>query len=151
MKPRAAWPVLVRKSKEAVEKAQSDVVKMRERLQALKANHERYHALLLEYQQRCLIEERTPQPIERARNFRAFIQQIQALLNRVRDDIQVAQDQLHTLQKILQQAEHKKLQMETLMAQDQARVAQFLRQKSQKEMDAAGIQGYQLRQRRAAA
>jgi len=56
MKPRAAWPVLVRKSKEAVEKAQSDVVKMRERIQALKANHERYHALLLEYQQRCLIE-----------------------------------------------------------------------------------------------
>ncbi len=149
MKPRAAWPVLVKKSKEAVDKARADVIKMREHLQKLKANHSRYLALLQEYQQRCLIEERSALTIDRTRNYRGFMQQIQALVDRVQLDVQAAERQMALLQKNLQAAEHKLLQMETLEEQDRARVAQYLQKKSQKEMDAAGIQGHQLRMRRA--
>lgn len=149
MKPRAAWPVLVKKSKEAVDKARADVVKMREHLQKLQSNHARYLSLLQEYQQRCLVEERTALTIDKTRNYRGFMQQIQGLVDRVHLEMTTAEHQMTMLKKALQAAEHKQLQMETLEEQDKARVASYLRQKSQKEMDAAGIQGHQLRMRRA--
>jgi flagellar export protein FliJ len=78
-------------------------------------------------------------------NFRGFMQQLQALIIRVDHDLQKANDELDALKRALRGAEHKRIQMETLMEQDLKRVREHAMRREQREMDAAGVMLYNLR------
>ena len=63
MKPRAAWPVLVKKAKETSDKAQAEVVKAREQLKSLQASRARVQTMYDGYLQKCREAEQTLQSI----------------------------------------------------------------------------------------
>jgi flagellar export protein FliJ len=142
MKPRAAWPVLVKKAKEKCDLAQASVVQARERLKALQASRARTQALYDDYVQKCREAEQTAQSITVSQSYRTFIQQLQSLILRVNVDIQGAEYVLAERKAVLLAAEKKKLQMETLMEKDLQRVRAHQQKREQQAMDAAGVMLY---------
>ena len=78
-------------------------------------------------------------------NFRGFMQQLQALITRVDQDLLVAQQQMSLAQLALRAAEQKRIQMETLLEQDLKAVRDHARKREQREMDAAGVMLYNLK------
>lgn len=145
MKPRAAWPVLVKKAQDRVDRAQADWVKARERHRALQASRQRMQTLYEDYVRKCREAEQTAQSISVSQSFRTFIQQVQGLILRVEADLVTAQEQMQQCQQQVQQAESKRLQMQTLMEKDQQRVRAHLQKREQNAMDAAGVMLYNLR------
>ena len=145
MKPRAAWPVLVKKAKDTSDKAQAELVKARERHKSLLASRARLQGLYDSYLQKCREAEQTLQSISVSQSYRAFITQLQDLITRVEVDIQTAQfavqDKLHRFQA----AEKKRLQMQTLMDKDLERVRAWRDKREQQAMDAAGVMLYNLK------
>lgn len=144
MKPRAAWPVLTQKAKEACIKAQAEVVKAREKHKALLASRARIEAMYDSYLQKCREAEQTLQSMAVSQNYRGFISQLQELLQRVDMDINTAkltlQDKLHRLQA----AEKKRIQMQTLMDKDLQRVRAWRDKREQQAMDATGVMLYNI-------
>ena len=64
---------------------------------------------------------------------------------RVDQDLDIAHQELDTLKRALRSAEHKRIQMETLMEQDLKRVREHAMRREQREMDAAGVMLYNMR------
>lgn len=145
MKPRAAWPVLVKKAQERVDRALAEVVRARERIQSLEASRQRMQTLYDDYVRRCREAEQTAQSISVSQSFRNFLKQLQDLMLRVDVDMVQAQQHWQHCRQQLQLAENKRLQMQTLMDKDVQRVRAHLRQREQKAMDAAGVMIYNLR------
>jgi flagellar export protein FliJ len=145
MKPRAAWPVLAKKAKEKCDEAAAAVVKGRERVTHLQQSRARMEMLYEDYVRRSREAESKPHSMAETLNFRGFMQQLQALIIRVDHDLQKANDELDALKRALRGAEHKRIQMETLMEQDLKRVREHAMRREQREMDAAGVMLYNLR------
>jgi len=145
MKPRAAWPVLAKKAKEKCDEAAAAVVKGRERVTHLQQSRARMEMLYEDYVRRSREAESKPHSMAETLNFRGFMQQLQALIIRVDHDLQKANDDLDALKRALRGAEHKRIQMETLMEQDLKRVREHALRREQREMDAAGVMLYNLR------
>jgi len=145
MKPRAAWPVLAKKAKEKCDEAAAAVVKGRERVTHLQQSRARMEMLYEDYVRRSREAESKPHSMAETLNFRVFMQQLQALIIRVDHDLQKANDDLDALKRALRGAEHKRIQMETLMEQDLKRVREHAMRREQREMDAAGVMLYNLR------
>lgn len=145
MKPRAAWPVLVKKAQDRVDRAQAEVVKARERLKSLQASRQRMQALYDDYVRRCREAEQTAQSITVSQSFRTFIQQVQGLILRVDADLTLAEQHWQQCRQHLQHAESKRLQMQTLMDKDLQRVRAHAKQREQKAMDATGVMLFNLR------
>ena len=139
MKPRAAWPVLVKKAQDGVDRAQAEVVRARERIKSLEASRQRMQTLYDDYVRRCREAEQTAQSITVTQSFRAFIQQVQSLILRVDVDLTMAQQHWQQCRQHLQHAESKRLQMQTLMDKDVQRVRAHVKQREQKAMDATGV------------
>lgn len=144
MKPRAAWPVLVKKAKDTSDKAQAELVKARERHKSLLASRARLQGLYDSYLQKCREAEQTLQSISVSQSYRAFITQLQDLITRVEVDIQTAQFAVQDKLFRFQAAEKKRLQMQTLMDKDLARVRAWRDKREQQAMDAAGVMLYNL-------
>ena len=145
MKPRAAWPVLVKKAQERVDRALAEVVRARERIQSLQASRQRMQTLYADYVRRCREAEQSAQSITVSQSFRNFLKQLQDLMLRVDVDLAQAQQHWQACRQRLQQAENKRLQMQTLMDKDVQRVRAHLKEREQKAMDAAGVMLYNLR------
>ena len=145
MKPRAAWPVLVKKAKEASDKAQAEVVKAREKYKTLQASRARIQSLYEGYLQKCREAEQTLQTIAVTQSYRAFITQLQDLMTRVDNDINTARLALQDKQYRFQAAEKKRLQMQTLMDKDLQRVREWQDKREQQAMDAAGVMLYNIK------
>lgn len=145
MKPRAAWPVLAKKAKEKCDEAAAAVVKGRERVTHLQQSRARMEMLYEDYVRRSREAESKPHSMAETLNFRGFMQQLQALIIRVDHDLQKANDELDALKRALRGAEHKRIQMETLMEQDLKRVREHAMRREQREMDAAGVMLYNMR------
>ena len=145
MKPRAAWPVLVKKAQERVDRALAEVVRARERIQALQASRQRMQTLYEDYVRRCREAEQSAQSITVSQSFRNFLKQLQDLLLRVDVDLAQAQQHWQECRQRLQHAENKRLQMQTLMDKDVQRVRAHLKAREQKTMDATGVMLYNLR------
>jgi flagellar export protein FliJ len=145
MKPRAAWPVLAKKAKEKCDEAAAAVVKGRERVTHLQQSRARMEMLYEDYVRRSREAESKSHNMAETLNFRGFMQQLQALILRVDHDLQKANDELEALKRALRGAEHKRIQMETLMEQDLKRVREHAMRREQREMDAAGVMLYNLR------
>lgn len=145
MKPRAAWPVLVKKAKESSDKAQAEVVKAREKYKTLQASRDRIQSLYDSYLQKCREAEQTLQTISVTQSYRAFITQLQELMTRVDNDINTARLTLQDKQYRFQAAEKKRLQMQTLMDKDVQRVREWQDKREQQAMDAAGVMLYNIK------
>ena len=145
MKPRAAWPVLAKKAKEKCDEAAAAVVKGRERVTHLQQSRARMEMLYEDYVRRSREAESKPHSMAETLNLRGFMQQLQALIIRVDHDLQKANDELDALKRALRGAEHKRIQMETLMEQDLKRVREHAMRREQREMDAAGVMLYNMR------
>ena len=145
MKPRAAWPILVKKAKDASDKAQAEVVRAREKLKSLHASRERIQAMYDSYLQKCREAEKTLQSISVSQSYRAFITQLQDLRARVDIDIHTAKLTLQDKQYRFQVAEKKRLQMQTLMEKDVQRVREWQNKREQQAMDATGVMLYNIK------
>lgn len=145
MKPRAAWPVLVKKAKEKCDEATAALVKGRERVAQMEQRRARMAQLYQDYVQRSRDAERKSHRMAETLNFRGFMQQLQDLIMRVDLDLQHARHEVDVLKQALRAAEHKRIQMETLMEQDLKRVREHAMRREQREMDAAGVMLYNLR------
>lgn len=145
MKPRAAWPILVKKAKDASDKAQAEVVRAREKLKSLHASRERIQAMYDSYLQKCREVEKTLQSISVSQSYRAFITQLQDLRARVDIDIHTAKLTLQDKQYRFQVAEKKRLQMQTLMEKDVQRVREWQNKREQQAMDATGVMLYNIK------
>ncbi|CAN1553963.1 flagellar FliJ family protein [Limnohabitans sp. B9-3] len=145
MKPRAAWPILAKKAKEKCEEAQADVVKSRERVTHLEQSRERMEMLYLDYVHRSKEAEKKLHSMAETLNFRGFMQQVKALVQRVDADLVKANQDLDNKKMMLLAAEKKRIQMETLMEQDLKQVRAFHQKREQREMDAAGVMLYNLK------
>ena len=145
MKPRAAWPVLAKKAKEKCDEAHAEVSKARQRVAHLQQSRERMAMLYQDYVQRSQEAEKKLHSMAETLNFRGFMQQLQALIARVDEDLLKAQQSLAQTQLALRAAEHKRIQMETLLEQDLKAVHDHARKREQREMDAAGVMLYNLK------
>jgi flagellar export protein FliJ len=145
MKPRAAWPILAKKAKEKCEEAQAEVVKSRERVTHLEQSRERMEMLYLDYVQRSKEAEKKLHSMAETLNFRGFMQQVKALVQRVDADLAKANQDLDGKKMLLLAAEKKRIQMETLMEEDLKQVRAFHQKREQREMDAAGVMLYNLK------
>jgi flagellar export protein FliJ len=145
MKPRAAWPILAKKAKEKCEEAQAEVVKSRERVTHLEQSRERMEMLYLDYVQRSKEAEKKLHSMAETLNFRGFMQQVKALVQRVDVDLVKANQDLDGKKMLLLATEKKRIQMETLMEQDLKQVRAFHQKREQREMDAAGVMLYNLK------
>lgn len=145
MKPRAAWPVLAKKAKEKCDEAQAVFLKAKERVAQLEKSRQRMITLYDDYVVRCKEVEKRPHSMSEALNFRGFMQQLQGLVTRTDVDIMEAQHAVEVARNALKAAEHKRIQMDTLVEQDLKAVRDFHRQREQKEMDAAGVMLYNLK------
>jgi flagellar export protein FliJ len=145
MKPRAAWPILAKKAKEKCEEAQAEVVKSRERVTHLEQSRERMEMLYLDYVHRSKEAEKKLHSMAETLNFRGFMQQVKALVQRVDADLAKANQDLDGKKMLLLAAEKKRIQMETLMEEDLKQVRAFHQKREQREMDAAGVMLYNLK------
>ena len=145
MKPRAAWPVLAKKAKEKCDEAQAVFLKAKERVAQLQQSRQRMMLLYDDYLVRCKEAEKRPHSMSEALNFRSFMQQLQGLVTRVDVDLMEARHAVEVARNALKAAEHKRIQMDTLVEQDLKAVRDFHRQREQKEMDAAGVMLYNLK------
>jgi flagellar export protein FliJ len=145
MKPRAAWPVLAKKAKEKCDEAHAEVSKSRQRVVHLQQSRERMAMLYQDYVRRSQEAEKKLHSMAETLNFRGFMQQLQALIARVDEDLLKAQQNLAQTQLALRAAEHKRIQMETLLEQDLKAVRDHARKREQREMDAAGVMLYNLK------
>ena len=145
MKPRAAWPILAKKAKEKCEEAQAEVVKSRERVTHLTQSRERMEMLYLDYLHRSKEAEKKLHSMAETLNYRGFMQQVKALVQRVDADLAKANQDLDSKKMTLLAAEKKRIQMETLMEEDLKQVRAFHQKREQREMDAAGVMLYNLK------
>jgi flagellar export protein FliJ len=145
MKPRAAWPILAKKAKEKCEEAQAEVVKSRERVTHLAQSRERMEMLYLDYLHRSKEAEKKLHSMAETLNYRGFMQQVKALVQRVDADLAKANQDLDSKKMMLLAAEKKRIQMETLMEEDLKQVRAFHQKREQREMDAAGVMLYNLK------
>ncbi len=145
MKPRAAWPVLAKKAKEKCDAAHAEVTKARQRVTHLQQSRARMAMLYQDYVRRSMEAEKKLHSMAETLNFRGFMQQLQALIARVDQDLLTAQQQMAHAQLALRAAEQKRIQMETLLEQDLKAVRDHARKREQREMDAAGVMLYNLK------
>jgi flagellar export protein FliJ len=145
MKPRAAWPVLAKKAKEKCDEAFAELKKARDRVTHLQQSRERMELLYADYVTRSKEAESRPHSMSETLNFRGFMQQLQALIARVNLDMNEAQHAAEVKRLVLKAAEQKRIQMETLVEQDLKAVRDYHRKREQKEMDAAGVTLYNLK------
>ena len=145
MKPRNVWPLLAKKAKEKSDVALASLVKAREKVQQLQASRDRMQTLYEDYLEKSKEAEKKSHSMAQTMNFRAFMQQIQTLIQRVEMDMQTAQGQVEVCKRALQEAELKRVKMDSLVEQDLAAVRKFQRKREQREMDAAGITLYNLK------
>jgi flagellar export protein FliJ len=144
MKPRAAWPILVKKAKEHSDACQLSMVKARDQVNHLQMNRQKMEMLYQDYLARSKEAERKAHNISQTMNYRAFMQQLQSLMARLDVDLDKANRQLQVARNKLQEAELKRIKLEALMEQDLQAVKKFQLKREQREMDAAGVMLYNL-------
>ena len=139
MKARACWPVLEKKARELVDQRMAEAAEIRKKVTHLQASHARMQALLADYKRRATETQQRLHTMAESLNYRNFVQQLQALLSRIEQDLSAAQTQLQAAQKLVLQAEHQRIKMASLAEQDAKAVAHWERRQEQKTMDALGV------------
>jgi flagellar export protein FliJ len=145
MKPRSCWSVLAKKAKDEEDTAQTAAARARNKVIELQQSRHRMNELLEDYKKRAIASQAQLQTMSQTTNSRQFLLQLQSLVNRVDEDLQVALRALEQAKSVLLQATHQRMKMETMQEKDLQAVQTWERKRDQKEMDTLGLTLYNLK------
>jgi len=145
MKPRSCWSVLVKKTKDEEETAQTAAAKARNKVLELQQSRHRMNELLQDYKKRAIESQAQVQTMSQTTNSRQFLLQLQSLVNRVDEDLMIALRDLEQAKTVLIQATHQRMKMETMQEKDLQAVQTWQNKRDQKEMDTLGLILYNLK------
>lgn len=148
--PRACWSALHDKAQTQCTALQREIGALQQRLHSLYASTERLLRMQREYRLTATPSDAAPVAhagLQDAANQRQFLQQIDALLTKVRQDEQITQQALVLTRARWVQAEQERRKMAALQDQEQLRARQSLQALEQRRMDELGVRQFNLRLR----
>jgi flagellar export protein FliJ len=136
---------LAKKAKDEEDTAQTAAARARNKVIELQQSRHRMNELLEDYKKRAIASQAQLQTMSQTTNSRQFLLQLQSLVNRVDEDLQVALRALEQAKSVLLQATHQRMKMETMQEKDLQAVQTWERKRDQKEMDTLGLTLYNLK------
>ena len=145
MKACAAWPLLAQKAEDAVNAIMVELVASRKRIEHLQVSRARMQNLYEDYKRRAMQAQEKLHTMVETTSYRHYMLQLQGLLQRVDEDLQLAfQDQQQIKTKLLKAEQHL-MRMQSLVERDLEAIRKHNRVQDQKQMDALGLTLFNLR------
>jgi flagellar export protein FliJ len=145
MKARAAWPLLAQKAEDAVNAIMVELVASRKRIEHLQVSRVRMQNLYEDYKRRAMHAQGKLHTMAETTSYRHYMQQLQELVQRVDEDLQLAfQDQQQIKTKLLKAEQHL-MRMQSLVERNLEAIRKHNRVQDQKQMDALGLTLFNLR------
>jgi flagellar export protein FliJ len=145
MKARAAWPLLAQKAEDAVNATMVELVASRKRIEHLQVSRARMQNLYEDYKRRAMQAQEKLHTMVETTSYRHYMLQLQGLVRRVDEDLQLAfQDQQQIKSKLLKAEQHL-MRMQSLVERDLEAIRKHNRVQDQKQMDALGLTLFNLR------
>jgi flagellar export protein FliJ len=145
MKARAAWPLLAQKAEDAVNAVRVELVASRKRIEHLQDNRVRMLNMYEDYKQRAAQTQEQLHTMSQTTSYRHYMQQLQELVQRVDQDLQLAFHDQQQIKSKLLKAEQHLMRMQSLVERDLEAIRKHNRVQDQKQMDALGLTLFNLR------
>ena len=145
MKARAAWPLLAQKAEDAVNATMVELVASRKRIEHLQTNRVRMLNIYEDYKQRAALAQQQLHTRSQTTSYRHYMLQLQELVQRVDQDMQLAFHDQQQIKSKLLKAEQHLMRMQSLVERDLEAIRKHNRVQDQKQMDALGLTLFNLR------
>jgi len=145
MKARAAWPLLAQKAEDAVNATMVELVASRKRIEHLQTNRVRMLNIYEDYKQRAAQAQEKLHTMSQTTSYRHYMLQLQELVQRVDQDLQLAFNDQQQIKNKLLKAEQHLMRMQSLVERDLEAIRKHNRVQDQKQMDALGLTLFNLR------
>ena len=145
MKARAAWPLLAQKAEDAVNATMVELVASRKRIEHLQTNRLRMLNIYDDYKQRAAQAQEKLHTMSQTTSYRHYMLQLQGLVQRVDQDLQLAFHDQQQIKSKLLKAEQHLMRMQSLVERDVQAIRHHNRVQDQKQMDALGLTLFNLR------
>ena len=145
MKARAAWPLLAQKAEDAVNAIMVELVASRKRIEHLQVSRARMQNLYEDYKRRAMQAQEKLHTMVETTSYRHYMQQLQELVQRVDQDMQLAFHDQQQIKNKLLKAEQHLMRMQSLVERDVQAIRHHNRVQDQKQMDALGLTLFNLR------
>ena len=145
MKARAAWPLLAQKAEDAVNATMVELVASRKRIQNLQVSRARMQNLYEDYKRRAMQAQEKLHTMVETTSYRHYMLQLQELVQRVDQDLQLAFNDQQQIKNKLLKAEQHLMRMQSLVERDLEAIRKHNRVQDQKQMDALGLTLFNLR------
>ena len=145
MKARAAWPLLAQKAEDAVNATMVELVASRKRIEHLQTNRVRMLNIYEDYKQRAALAQQHLHTMSQTTSYRHYMLQLQELVQRVDQDMQLAFHDQQQIKSKLLKAEQHLMRMQSLVERDLEAIRKHNRVQDQKQMDALGLTLFNLR------
>ncbi len=142
---RPCWTVLTKKAEDKIALIQNEMNHTRTHLSNLKNSEARVQKMYDEYRDGLSQLNSQSLGMREAMNQRQFMSQLLSLLQRVRTDIQYAENALIGIKERLVAAERERIKMQTLADQNAQAVQRAENIKDQRRMDALGVMQFNLK------
>ena len=145
MKARAAWPLLAQKAEDAVNATMVELVASRKRIEHLQTNRVRMLNIYEDDKQRAALAQEKLHTMSQTTSYRHYMLQLQELVQRVDQDMQLAFHDQQQIKSKLLKAEQHLMRMQSLVERDLEAIRKHNRVQDQKQMDALGLTLFNLR------
>jgi len=145
MKARAAWPLLAQKAEDVVNATMVELVASRKRIQNLQVSRARMQNLYEDYKRRAMQAQEKLHTMVETTSYRHYMLQLQELVQRVDQDLQLAFNDQQQIKTKLLKAEQHLMRMQSLVERDLEAIRKHNRVQDQKQMDALGLTLFNLR------
>ena len=145
MKARAAWPLLAQKAEDAVNAIMVELVASRKRIEHLQVSRARMQNLYEDYKRRAMQAQEKLHTMVETTSYRHYMLQLQELVQRVDQDMQLAFHDQQQIKNKLLKAEQHLMRMQSLVDRDLEAIRKHNRVQDQKQMDALGLTLFNLR------
>jgi len=145
MKARAAWPLLAQKAEDAVNATMVELVASRKRIEQLQDSRTRMLGIYEDYRQRAAQAQEKLHTMAETTSYRHYMLQLQELVQRVDQDLQLAFNDQQQIKTKLLKAEQHLMRMQSLVERDLEAIRKHNRVQDQKQMDALGLTLVKLR------
>ena len=145
MKARAAWPLLAQKAEDAVNAIMVELVASRKRIEHLQVSRARMQNLYEDYKRRAMQAQEKLHTMVETTSYRHYMLQLQDLVQRVDQDLQLAFHDQQQIKNKLLKAEQHLMRMQSLVERDLEAIRKHNRVQDQKQMDALGLTLFNLR------
>jgi len=145
MKARAAWPLLAQKAEDAVNATMVELVASRKRIEHLQTNRLRMLNIYDDYKQRAAQAQEKLHTMSQTTSYRHYMLQLQEVVQRVDQDMQLAFHDQQQIKSKLLKAEQHLMRMQSLVERDLEAIRKHNRVQDQKQMDALGLTLFNLR------